>query len=153
SLLLLVMAGLMIRSFARLTNVDPGFQAEKLLTMRGNRSPAKSGGGKQMAPFFQQLIDKGKNTPGVESVAVSSHMPFVYTEDWTITVESNSVPVELRTPSIDTRTVSADYFRVMQIPFISGEPFSDLADTNPVVLINQAMARRYWSNEDAIGKR
>ncbi len=153
SLILLVMAGLMIRSFSRLTNVDPGFRTDNLMTMRVNRSPAKSDGGKQMAPFFQQVIEKVKTTPGVEGVAVASHMPFVFTEDWALTVESEAVPVDLRTPSIDTRTVSSDYFSVMGIPFFAGESFAEAADVTPVVLINRTMANRYWLNEDVIGKR
>jgi putative ABC transport system permease protein len=153
SLILLVMAGLMIRSFTRLIYVDPGFKAENRLSMRVNRSPAKSEGGKQMGPFFQRLIDQVKTAPGIEGVAVTSHTPLVYTEDWTVTVESDAVPVEARTRNVDTRTVSADYFRVMGIPFIAGESFSDLPDPAPAVIINQALARRYWPDVTALGKQ
>ena len=153
SLILLVMAGLMVRSFTRLTNIDPGFQTENRLSMRVNRSPARSEGGKQMGPFFQQLIERVKTTPGVEDVAVTSHAPFVYTENWPVTIESDAVPVEMQTPSVDTRTVSAGYFHLMGIPFIAGEGFSDPADPAPVIIINQAMARRYWPDEQAVGKR
>jgi predicted permease len=153
SLILLVMAGLMVRSFTRLIYVDPGFKAENLLTMRINRSPVKSEGGKQMGPFFQRLIDQLKNTPGIEGVAVTSHTPLVFTEDWTVTAEDDTVPAEMQTRNIDTRTVSADYFRVMGIPLMVGETFTDPSDSAPVVIINQALARRYWPNESPIGKR
>ena len=153
SLILLVMAGLMVRSFTRLIYVDPGFRAENLLTMRINRSPAKSEGGKQMAPFFQRLIDQVKTAPGIEGVAVTSHTPLVFTEDWTVTVASDVIPADMQTRNIDTRTVSADYFRVMGIPLVVGESFSDPSDAAPVVIINQALARRYWPNETAVGKR
>ncbi len=153
SLILLVMAGLMVRSFARLIDVDPGFKAENLLTMRVNRSPAKSEGGKQMGPFFQRLIDQVKTSPGIEGVAVTSHAPLVYTEDWTVTVESEAVPTEIQTRNVDTRTVSSDYFKVMGIPLVEGEFFTDPSDATPVVIINQAFARRYWPDEAAIGHR
>ncbi|HKG22313.1 MAG TPA: ABC transporter permease, partial [Blastocatellia bacterium] len=85
----------------------------------------------------------------------ASHMPFVYTEDWTVTVESEALAVEARTQNIDTRTVSLDYFRVMGIDLRAGETFSaqDRAAAPGVVIINQAMARRFWPDEDPVGKR
>ena len=109
SLILLVMAGLMIRSFAKLTNIDPGMSTANVMSMRINRSPAKSKDGSQNAIFFQSVIDRVKSVPGVEAVGVASHMPFVFTEEWPITVE-NVANTGAQTQSIDTRTVSADYF-------------------------------------------
>src|SRR6185436_12640444 len=109
SMILLVMAGLMIRSFAKLTNIDPGMSSANVMSMRLNRSPAKSRDGAQNAIFFQNVIDRVKALPGIESAGVASHMPFVYTEDWPITVESVA-NAGAQTQSIDTRTVSPDYF-------------------------------------------
>ncbi len=151
SLLLLVMAGLMIRSFARLTAIDPGFDPERVLTMRLNLSPARSQGGRQNAAFFEQLIERVKTVPGAEAVAVASHMPFDFTEDWTVTIEGSTT----QTQNVDTRTISADFFRVMGIPLQRGEPFSaqDRLDAPGVAIINQAMARRFWPAGDALGKR
>jgi putative ABC transport system permease protein len=164
SLILLVMAGLMIRSFARLTNVDTGFDTQNLLSMRLNRSPAKSDGGRQMAAFFQQLIDRVATVPGVRGVAVASQMPFDFTEDWTITVENGALPGDRRTQNLDTRTVSPDYFRVMGIPLLRGESFTardagdpttpqGLAAFSGAVVINQTLAARFWPGEDPVGKR
>jgi putative ABC transport system permease protein len=154
SLILLVMAGLMIRSFAKLTNIDPGMTTANVLSMRINRSPAKSKDGAQNAIFFQKVIDRVKTLPGVEAVGVASHTPFVYIEDWPITVESvaNAGP---QTQSIDTRTVSSDYFTTMQIPLVGGQVFSldDGPQSAPVVVVNQAMVNRYWGNQDPLGKR
>jgi len=151
SLILLVMAGLMIRSFAKLTNIDPGMSTANVMTMRMNRSPAKSKDGSQNAIFFQTVIDRVKTLPGIESASVASHMPFVYTEDWPITVESVT-NAGLQTQSIDTRTVSPDYFTTMQIPLVAGQAFS-IEDNTPVVMVNQAMVNRYWSNQDPLGRR
>lgn len=155
SLMLLVMAGLMIRSFAKLTNIDPGMQTRNVMTMRVNRSPAASKNGAQNAAFFQQVIDKVKTLPGVEAIAVTSHMPFVYTEDWTVTIDSPSIPSDRQTQNVDTRTVSADYFSTMRIPLLAGEPFSiqDGRETPPVIIVNETFAQRFWPNENAIGKR
>lgn len=155
SLMLLVMAGLMIRSFAKLTNIDPGMQTRNVMSMRLNRSPSASKNGALNAAFFQQVIDKVKSLPGVESIAVASHMPFVYTEDWTVTIDSQSIPQERQTQNIDTRTVSADYFATMRIPFVAGDSFSnqDVREAPPVIVVNQTLAQRFWPNESAIGKR
>ncbi|HKG46994.1 MAG TPA: ABC transporter permease [Pyrinomonadaceae bacterium] len=154
SLILMVMAGLMIRSFAKLTKIDPGMNTANVMSMRINRSPAKSKDGSQNAIFFQNVIDRVKTLPGVEAAAVASHMPFLFTEDWPITVESvaNAGP---QTQSIDTRTVSADYFSTMQIPLAGGQFFTaeDGPQSPPVVLVNQTLVNRYWSNQDPLGKK
>ena len=154
SLILLVMAGLMIRSFAKLTNIDPGMSTSNVLSMRINRSPLKSKNGAQNGVFFQSVIDRVKTLPGIESASVASHVPFVYTEDWPITVETVA-NAGAQTQSIDTRTVSADYFNTLQIPLVSGQFFSteDGPQSPTVVLVNQAMVNRYWPNQDPIGKR
>jgi len=164
SLVLLVMAGLMLQSFARLVNVETGFETKNLLSMRLNRSPAKSEGGKQNAAFFQQVIDRVSTVPGVKGVAAASHMPFDFTEGGTITAENNALPGERRTQSVDTRTVSPDYFRVLGIPLLQGEFFTardagdpttaeGLSAFSGVVIINQSLARRFWPDETAVGKR
>jgi putative ABC transport system permease protein len=154
SLVLLVMAGLMIRSFAKLTHIDPGMSTTNVLSMRINRSPAKSKDGSQNAVFFQSVIDRVKTLPGIEAAGVASHMPFVFTEDWPITVESVA-NAGAQTQSIDTRTVSADYFTTLQIPLAGGHFFSteDGPQAQAVVLVNQSMANRYWPNQDPLGKR
>jgi putative ABC transport system permease protein len=151
SFILLVMAGLMLRSFARLTNVDTGFQTENLLSLRLTRSPAKSDGGKRLGAFFQQLADRVATAPGVKGVAVASHMPFDFTEDGAIKIENSALPIEQRTQTVDTRTVSANYFSVLGIPLLQGESFS--AGDADVAVINQTLAQRCWPQEDALGKR
>lgn len=154
SLVLLVMAGLMIRSFAKLTNIDPGMSTANVMTMRINRSPAKSKDGAQNAIFFRSVIDRVRMLPGIDAAGVASHMPFVFTEEWPITVES-AANTGVQTQSIDTRTVSADYFTTMQIPVVGGHVFSteDGPQAPPVVLVNQAIADRYWSDQEPVGKR
>jgi putative ABC transport system permease protein len=154
SLILLVMAGLMIRSFAKLTNIDPGMGTANVMSMRINRSPAKSRDGAQNAIFYQSVIDRVKTLPGIEAAGVASHMPFVFTEDWPITVE-NVANAGAQTQSIDTRTVSSDYFNTMQIPLVGGQFFSteDGPQAPPVIMVNQAMVNRYWSNQDPLRKR
>src|SRR6185503_4284469 len=125
-----------------------------VLSMRINRSPAKSKDGSQNAIFFQQVIERVKTLPGVESVGVMSHPPFSSTEEFPITVE-NVANGGAQTQSIHTRTVSSDYFNTLQIPLVNGQFFSvdDGPQATPVVIVNQAMVNRYWSNQDPLGKR
>jgi len=153
SLVLLLMAGLMIRSFAKLTNIDPGMNTN-VMSMRINRSPAKSKDGAQNAIFFQTVIDRIKTVPGVQAVGVASHTPFVFTEDWPLTIESVA-NAGAQTQSIDTRTVSSDYFTTLQIPLLGGQTFAveDGPQAQPVVIVNETMANRYWPNQYALGKR
>jgi putative ABC transport system permease protein len=153
SLVLLLMAGLMIRSFAKLTNIDPGMNTN-VMSMRINRSPAKSKDGAQNAIFFQTVIDRVKTVPGVQAVGVASHTPFVFTEDWPLTIESVA-NAGAQTQSIDTRTVSSDYFTTLQIPLLGGQTFGveDGPQAQPVVIVNETMANRYWPNQDPLGKR
>jgi putative ABC transport system permease protein len=154
SLILLVMAGLMIRSFAKLTNIDPGMSTANVMSMRINRSPSKSKDGAQNAIFFQNVIDRVKTLPGIAAAGVASHTPFVFTEDWAITVESGA-NAGMQTQSIDTRTVSTDYFNTLQIPLVAGQFFSteDGPQGTAVVIVNEAMVNRYWPNQDPLGKR
>src|SRR6266511_1837301 len=155
SLLLIVSAGLTARSLIRLMNVDPGFNPENVLTMRLNIPPSRSGDGQQNAVIFQQLSERIRTVPGVQSVGVASHIPFDQTATETVTVESNVAQGGAQTENVDTRTVSTDFLEVMGIRLIEGERFTsqDRQDAPHVVIINQAMARRFWANEGAVGKR
>src|SRR6266498_3199126 len=143
------------RSLIRLMNVDPGFNPENVLTMRLNIPPSRSGDGQQNAVIFQQLSERIRTVPGVQSVGVASHIPFDQTATETVTVESNVAQGGAQTENVDTRTVSTDFLEVMGIRLIEGERFTsqDRQDAPHVVIINQAMARRFWANEGAVGKR
>ncbi len=155
SLFLLVIAGLTARSLIRLMNVDPGFNSENVLTMRLNIPPARSGDGQQNAVIFQRLSDRIRTVPGLQSIGVASHIPFDQTATETVTIERDIAQGRAQTERVDTRTVSTNYLEVMGIRLIAGERFTsqDRQDAPPVVIINQAMARRFWANENAVGKR
>jgi putative ABC transport system permease protein len=155
SLVLLVTAGLTIRSLLGLMKVDPGFNPRRLLTMRLNLSPARAGGGRGYAAFYQQLSDRIRNLPGVETVGVSSHIPIDQTDSGTFAIERAVSQAEIETAIFDTRTINADYLQVMGIRLIEGEGFTwqDREGAPSVVIVNQALARLYWPNESALGKR
>jgi putative ABC transport system permease protein len=155
SLVLLVTAGLTVRSLVRLMKIDPGLNPENVLAMRLNIPPAKSGGGQRNQAIFQQFIDGIRTVPGVQSAAAASHIPFDQRFSQTVTAESQAAQGDAQTESVDTRTISTDYLQVMGIRLIEGEGFTvhDQPNAPKVVIINQAMARLFWPNESAIGKR
>jgi len=159
SMVLLVGAGLMINSFVRLLRIDPGFKAEKILTMfialPGVRySPdmpqATSG-------FFERLEEKVKALPGVESVALTTSLP-MSNSGWgkLITVEGRPVPTSIeQIPVIQYRQMNSDYFETLSIPLVRGRYFNeqDTQTSLPVAIINETLARQHFPDEDPIGKR
>jgi len=154
SLLLLVGAGLMLRSFIRLMSVDPGFDPQNALTMVIGLPQSKYHP-PQRAAFFQQLLDRLRAAPGVRSVG-AVYPPLGAGEagaGFSIEGRPPVAPGEPRRAA--PRWVSPEYFKAMKIQLLKGRAFTegDSIDALPVIIINEAMARQYWPNEDAIGKR
>ena len=150
TLTLLVGAGLLIQSFRRVLKVDPGFKAQNLLTMQVS---VNNPDGRQVANFFEQLQQNIRNLPGVTSVAVSNGIPFGSTNYPPFVIEGR--PETENKPSGLLYHVSPAYFQTMGIALIKGRLFTaeDRLNTPPVVIIDEVLARRYFPNEDPLGKR
>jgi putative ABC transport system permease protein len=154
SLVLLVTTGLMVRSLVRLLFVDPGFNPENVLTMRVNIPPASAGGGDRNMAVLQQLSERISTVPGVQSAGLATTMPFV--ESMTAPITAEGIGVQgAQTENVDHRTISTNYLQLMGIRLIEGEGFTaeDKQGAPSVVIVNQTMARRFWPNESAVGKR
>jgi putative ABC transport system permease protein len=153
AVVLLVSTGLLLRSFIGLMQVDPGFNPENVLTMRFNLPPGKYRTGAERATFFQQLIEQVRTVPGIESAAVASHPVFGFSEQWNFALEGQTAPEQRL--SADSRTVSPDYHQLMGIPLVKGRFFTeqDREGQPSVAVINETMARRFWSDRDPIGQR
>jgi putative ABC transport system permease protein len=156
SLVLLVGAGLMIRSFQRLLAVDPGFDSRHVLTMTAMVSRAKFSLPAQQVSFFERVLQGVRALPGVESAGViddvpldngGSHQP--------IAIEGRPVVPMSEQPEVDVRLVSAGYMSALHIPILRGRDVSDadLAGRPAVILISESMARQFWPGEDPLGKR
>ena len=147
---LLVGAGLLIQSFRRALQVDPGFNAQNLLTMQVS---VNNPDGRQVADFFAQLQQKVRNLPGVKSVAVSNGIPFGSTNFPPFLIEGR--PETDNKPSGLRYHVSPAYFQTMGIGLIKGRLFTteDRPDTPLVIIIDEVLAQRYFPNEDPLGKR
>jgi putative ABC transport system permease protein len=156
SLALLIGAGLLIRSFVRLQNVDLGFNPERLLTLRVEMSESKAVDLTRVSSFYQQVIDRAQALPGVEAAGVANAAPIVTPGIRSaFVIEGKPDPPVGQTQLANSRVVSPDYFRTLGVPLLNGRLLSaqDNAQAPLVAVINQAMARRYWGEEDPVGKR
>ena len=156
SLVLLIGAGLMVKSLLRLQEVKPGFEPANLLTMRIALPPTKYENFNQSHAFFQQLFDRLEARPDVESVGAINSLPFGGGGgDRSFSIEDQPTPAGHSRPDEQVRFVSPNYFHTMQIPLLSGRDFTrrDLPDTPPVAIVNSAFARKFWADGNAIGKR
>jgi putative ABC transport system permease protein len=157
ALVLLVGAGLLIRSFDHLMNVDPGFDSHNLLTagirLPGLRYPNDA----EIAAFNQQLVQRVERLPGVVSVGTVNSLPITGFQAKTgIFIEGRPAATSIaELPMVNQRVVSPGYFKTMGIRIVKGRAFSDedRRDTLRVALINEALAQRYFADEDPIGKR
>jgi putative ABC transport system permease protein len=142
-------AGLLIQSFRHVLQVDPGFNAQNLLTMQLS---VNNSDGQQVANFFKQLLENVRHLPGVKSVAVSDGLPFDSANYPAFIIEGR--PLQKK-PSGLRYSVSPDYFQTMGIGLIRGRLFGpeDTRDSQPVVIINDILAQRYFPSEDPLGKR
>jgi putative ABC transport system permease protein len=153
ALVLSVGAGLMLRSFARLQNVNPGFNPDHVLTASLALPGAKYEEGPLVVAFYRRLLNEVAALPGVESAGLVDALPLAGGSYLSFVIEGR--PPAARTPDAEHRVVSPGYFRAMGIPLIRGRMLSeqDHAQTPFATVISETMARRYWPNEDPLGKR
>jgi putative ABC transport system permease protein len=155
ALVLLTGAGLLVRSFVSVMRVDPGFDKDKVLALQVflGRNFQKA---EQIRGYFDQSLAKIASVPGVQSAAVVTSPPFINLEqDAPFTIVGRPAPPHGSEPSAYYTEVSSSYPEVLHVPTVRGRFFSsfDRPDSTAVVVINQTMARRYFGNEDPVGKR
>ncbi len=154
SFLLLVGAGLLLRSFGRLLAVDKGFDAAHALTFSVSLPNARYPQAPQQYAFFRRALDAVRAVPGVRGAALASNLPLDGGANGGVTIPGKSFPPGAG-PVADKRIVGADYFRVLGIPVVSGRAFADAdgPDAPKVAVVNAAFARRYFPGENPLGKR
>jgi putative ABC transport system permease protein len=174
TLVLLIGAGLMIRSFHRLQNVNPGFSYEHLSSFTLSLPQKKYATEEQRDQFFTRLLTNIRGLPGVEAAAAASGLP-LGNNGWqtSFIVDGKPIPPRAQTPLMEACLVTPDYFRTMNIPLQRGRYFDehdnrswlagrDLSKLNEsqkgiagvnVIVIDEEFARRYWPGEEAVGKR
>ena len=156
SLVLLVSTGLLLRSFWKLVQVNPGFQAENVVSCTISLPRARYADEWQQAEFFNRTLDTVRALPGVEVAAVVTNLPFNNSRGMTsFDIDGRPTTPGSDGPVADDHEVSPGYFAAMGIPLKAGRDFTDLDDRHHpgVVIINEQAARRYWPGENPIGKR
>jgi predicted permease len=156
SVVLLIGAGLLLASFYRLQQVDPGYRAERVLSAEAFGNFSRYPNPDTLRRFYQTVVDRLSSEPGVASVAVTNAVPFS-------TLQPGNAPLQIegrttddpdRRPTVDGRVVTSNYFLTLGIPLVAGRTFNDLdeASSQPVAVINRSMMR-FWEDADPIGSR
>jgi putative ABC transport system permease protein len=156
AVLLLAGSGLLLRSFVKLLEVDPGFRSEGVLTLQVALPTAKYPKPEQTRAFFRELVDRVQHLPGVQAAGAISSLPLSGPGgSGTTTVDSRAVSPQDASPEADWRVVTPGFFQAMGISLVSGR-YIDARDNDtaaPVAMIDETMAHSYWPNEDPVGKR
>lgn len=153
---MLVGAGLLIMSYVRVSQIDPGFRSENVLSAKIAPAASKYPDTRSRIQFYSQVIEKLQTLPGVTSVGMVMNLPLSGASmNRGFTVEGRPEPKPDENISMDYQVVSRDYFSTLNIPVLRGRSFTaaDTDNSTRVIVINDAMARRFWPNEDPVGKR
>jgi len=156
SLVLLIGAGLLIKSFVRLLDVNPGFNTTNVSTMKLSLSEKMYPDGARQRGFYQQVLDNVRSLPGVESASISSSPPVSGIQEFGAFVIEGHPPTSFNdVPLGDRHRVSTDYFRTIGIPIIDGRSFTeeDIQNQQNSVIVSESLARQFFPNENAVGKR
>jgi putative ABC transport system permease protein len=161
SFVLLVGAGLMLRSLFKLQKVNPGFDPERVLVMRVTANWSKYTTGQQYRDLSLRLVERARAAPGVLSAAMASTYPLnplgLADGGFNVNFQIEGRPPNPNEPApqVDYRVASADYFQTIRLPLLKGRLFTeaDDAQARQVAVINQTMARHRWGDEDPVGKR
>ncbi len=157
ALVLTVGAGLLLRSYAELSTVDPGYRTEDVVTVAIELPRARYNTGAQQSEFFTDLMSRVRNIPGVSAVGAVSYLPMspIGTEfDMPFTVEGLEVSSPSQRPTAEYRGVFPGYFEAMDIDLVAGRMLDDIdgTDGSRVALINETVVRRYFQDRDPIGQ-
>ena len=157
SFILLAGAGLLIKSFLHLREINPGFNPDNVLAMRLTLTPGKYKQGEPRAQIYKQLVDQVKSTPGVKSAAVVLSLPLggdTFGVGRGLIREGRPMTPEEQTNALYL-PATPDYFQTLQIPLKSGRTFTDqdTLESTKVVIVNETMARHLWPGESPIGRR
>ena len=154
--ILLVGAGLLILSYVRASQINPGFNPQGVLSAKIAPSAKKYPNPKAKAAFYSVVLDRLSHLPGVRSVGMVMNLPLSGASmNRGFRAEGRPEPKADENITMDYQVVSEDYFRTMDVPVVRGRAFTraDSETSERVIVINQALARRYWPNEDPVGRR
>src|SRR5579864_130474 len=154
SLLLFIGAGLLLHSFVQLLRVDPGFDTENVLTMGLSLPTVKYAKPEQQIAFFDEVVRRVSALPGVRNAATSAALPLSWIRITPVLPEGQPDAPLPKRPFIDIEAISPEWFQTMRVPLLAGRDFTaaDNAQTPKVVIVNETFARRFWPDQNPLGK-
>jgi predicted permease len=154
SVVLLIGAGLMIRSLWKLQTIDPGFDQRNVLTLAVMVPKRQFTDPTQESQFFDEVLQRVRSLPGVESAGAVDNLPLVGGSNQPIAAEGHPLVAMSEQPEVSVRVATPGYIQAMRIPLLQGRNIStsDTADAAPVVVISQTMAKQLWPNQSPIGR-
>lgn len=156
SLVVVILAGLVVKSYGALSSTDPGMDPSSLITFTVSLPEADYPDGSTLSEEYERMLDLLRAAPGVESVTASTNLPFSGTGQWDFTLDDRAPRQEGDLAwNAGISHVAGDYFRTLGIPVLAGRTFGpqDDRDGAPVAVVSETMASRYWPGESVIGKR
>ena len=155
AVVLLLGAGLLIKGFRSLMDVNPGFRVDGMLTARIVLPDTKYSRPEQRTAFYRDLVDRMKAIPGVQSAAAGTGMPLLGGAGSNFVIEGQPVPAAGHENAGRSQTITTHYFQTLGIPLRRGRYFSeqDTAESLPVVVINERLAQQFFGGQDPVGKR
>jgi putative ABC transport system permease protein len=155
SVILLIGAGLLVRSFLRVLNTDPGFRPQHVLTASIDLPPAEYSKDEQVVAFYRQLMDRLANTPGVVSAGGSTDLPLLGGWTHAFTPEGDAQPPGAGINMSNHSVIYGDYLQTIGVPLLRGRYFNeqDGPQAKHVLIVSEALAKRYWPRQDPLGKR
>jgi putative ABC transport system permease protein len=155
SLVLLIAAGLLLRSFNRLLHVDPGFEAHNLLTMNVSLSTIRYAKPGQQIAFFDDVLQRVSGQPGIRSASISAALPLTFKRITPVLPEGQPDAPLAQRPFVDIEAISPRWFETMRVPLRGGRTFTnaDNATAPAVVVVNETFARQYWPGQSPLGKK
>jgi putative ABC transport system permease protein len=153
SLVLLIGAGLMLRSLWKLQTIDPGFDQHNVLTLAVMVNKQQFADAAQQSQFFDSVLQRVRSLPGVESAGAVDDLPLLGGSNQPVAIEGHPAVALSEQPEVSVRVATPGYIHAMHIPLLQGRDLnaSDTADSAAVVVISQAMAKQFWPNESPIG--
>ena len=156
SVVLVVGAGLLLRTLIALNQIDLGFNPDRVLTAQLQLTATDYPDDADVIGFYRQVTDRLESVPGVTAAGAVRMLPLTRTiGDWSITIEGRPLATPNENPNADYQSATPGYFQTVGMTLLRGRLLTnaDREDAPPVVVINDTMAERYWPGQDAIGKR
>jgi predicted permease len=152
--LLLIESGLLVKSFIKASDINPGFQTDHLITVQISLPESRYGRPRTVGPFVYNAVERIRSIPGLRAAAIATNLPILGSGLASILIQGRPVPRNLDSPFVQFNGVSPGYFHTLEIPLLRGRDFNfrDTADSVPVVIVNEALVNCFFAGQNPVGQ-